>query len=123
LHNGVLTYHCGFFGDRGIFNTAATLRTEAGWVIEYPNGTGPSTTTGGGSTFTPPGGPSSQRIEILRETGNPEVVTDNTASISNSLGGGGCGVTVGARASRSYVGFFGLLVIAGLMLLGRRRAS
>jgi MYXO-CTERM domain-containing protein len=123
VHNGVLTYHCGFFGDRGIFNTAATLRTEAGWVIEYPNGTGPSTTTGGGSTFTPPGGPSSQRIEILRETGNPEVVTDNTASISNSLGGGGCGVTVGARASRSYVGFFGLLVIAGLMLLGRRRAS
>lgn len=121
VHNGVLTYHCGFFGDRGINATAATLRTEAGWVIDFPNGTGPSSTTGGG--FSPPGGPSSQRIEILREQGNPEVVTDNTASISNALGGSGCGMTLGGRASRPYVGFFGLLVVGALMLVGRRRAS
>jgi hypothetical protein len=119
VHNGTLTYHCGFFGDRGIFGTGATLRTEAGWVVDYPNGTGAT----GVTNFAPPGGPSSQRIEILREEGNPEVVTDNTSSISNALGGGGCGVTLGGRASRQYVGFAGLMVIAALMLLGRRRAS
>lgn len=119
VHNGTLTYHCGFFGDRGITGTGATLRTEAGWVVDYPNGTG----TNGTANFAPPGGPSSQRIEILREEGNPEVVTDNTSSISNALGGGGCGVTLGGRASRQYVGFAGLMVIAALMLLGRRRAS
>ncbi len=121
VHNGTLTYHCGFFGDKGILGTAATLRTEAGWVIEYPNGTGPTTTNGG--NFTPPGGPSSQRIEILRETGSPEVVTDNTASISHALGGSGCGVAVGGRASRQYVGFFGLLAIGGVLLVGRRRRA
>jgi hypothetical protein len=120
VHNGALTYHCGFFGDKGQALTAATLRTEAGWVIDYPNGTG---LTNNGTNFSPPGGPSSQRIEILREQGNPEVVTDNTRSIGNALGEGGCGVTLGGRASRPYVGLAGLLVVAALMLLGRRRAS
>jgi hypothetical protein len=120
VHNGTLTYHCGFFGDHGINGTAASLQTEAGWVVDYPNGTG---VISGGTGFAPPGGPSSQRIEILREEGNPEVVTDNTSSISNALGTGGCGVTIGGRASRQYVGLAGLLVIAALMLLGRRRAS
>ncbi|HEX9101252.1 MAG TPA: DUF2330 domain-containing protein [Polyangia bacterium] len=120
VHNGTLTYHCGFFGDRGQANTAATLRTETGWVIDYPSGTG---VVSGNNTFAPPGGPSSQRIEILREQGNPEVVTDNTASISRSLGGSGCGVVIGGRASRQYVGFAGMLVVAALMLLGRRRRA
>lgn len=118
VHNGTLTYHCGFFGDHGIFGTAATLRTESGWVIDYPSGTG----TAGATGFVQPGGPSSQRIEILREEGNPEVVTDNTSSIGNALGTGGCGVTIGGRASRQYVGLAGLFVVAALMLLGRRRA-
>ena len=122
VHNGTLTYHCGFFGDRGIANTAATLRTEEGWVIDYPNGTG-VTKAAAPADFAPPGGPSSQRIEILREQGNPDVIVDNTSSISNALGGGGCGVTIGGRASRQYVGLFGLIAIAGLMLLGRRRAE
>jgi len=117
VHNGELTYHCGFFGDKGQALTAATLRTEAGWVIDFPNGTG--NTTG----FQQPAGPSSQRIEILRETGNPDVVTDNTSSIGHALGEGGCGVALGGRASRQYVGFAGLMVVAALMLLGRRRRA
>jgi hypothetical protein len=120
VHNGTLTYHCGFFGDHGTANTAATLRTEAGWVVDYPSGTGVSSGT---VNFTPPGGPSSQRIEILREEGNPQVITDNTSSISNALGSGGCGVTLGGRASRQYVGLAGLLVLAALMLIGRRRTN
>ncbi|MGZ3405236.1 MAG: hypothetical protein ACXVAN_02250, partial [Polyangia bacterium] len=120
VHNGTLTYHCGFWGDHGIAKTAATLRTEAGWVIDYPSGTGVSSGT---VNFSPPGGPSSQRIEILREEGNPQVITDNTSSISNALGNGGCGVTLGGRASRQYVGLAGLLVLAALMLIGRRRAN
>jgi len=118
VHNGTLTYHCGFFGDRGVLNTAATLRTETGWVIDYPNGTGAAN-----GAFTPPGGPSSQRIEILREEGNPDVIVDNTSSISNSLGGGGCGMAVGGRASRQAVGFFGLVAVLGIVLVGRRRRA
>jgi len=117
IHNGILTYHCGFFGDRGIAQTAATLRTEAGWVIDFPNGTGFSN-----GVFTAPGGPSSQRIEILREQGNPSVIVDNASSISQSLGGAGCGVALGGRASRQAVGLLGLVCIAALALLARRRA-
>ncbi|MDB4971451.1 MAG: hypothetical protein JWN44_7140 [Myxococcales bacterium] len=118
LHNGTLTFHCGFFGDRGVANTAATLRTEAGWVIDYPNGTGVNN-----GTFTQPAGPSSQRIEILRESGNPDVLTDNTSSISSSLGGSGCGVIVGGRASRPAIGLAGLVCFAAFVLFRRRRAA
>ncbi len=123
VHNGTLTYHCGWFGDQGISKTAATVRTEEGWVIDYPNGTG---FIGGGGTsggFVAPGGPSSQRIEILREQGNPDVIVDNSSSISHALGGSGCGVTVGGRASRQTLGLFGLVAVAGIMLLGRRRRA
>jgi hypothetical protein len=119
VHEGTLTYHCGFFGDHGIANTAATLRTESGWVIDYPSGTGVTSGAGG---FTPPGGPSSQRIEILREEGNPDILVDNASSISNALGSGGCGVTIGGRASRQYVGLAGMFLVAALLLLRRRRA-
>jgi hypothetical protein len=118
VHNGILTFHCGFFGDRGVANTAATLRTEAGWVVDYPSGTGLSN-----GVFTPPGGPSSQRIEILREQGSPDVLTDNTSKISNALGGGGCGVVVGGRASRPAIGLAGLICFAAFVLLRRRRAG
>jgi hypothetical protein len=122
VHQGTLTYECGLFGDRGIANTAAVLRTEAGWVIDYPNGTG--VLSGGvNPNFVAPGGPSSQRIEILREEGNPEVVTDNTSSISRALGGTGCGVVVGGRATRPYLGFFALCAIGALLLIGRRRRA
>lgn len=119
VHNGTLTYHCGFFGDRGQAQTAATLRTESGWVMDYPNGTGQIAV----GNFVAPGGPSSQRIEILREQGAPEVITDNTSSISHALGGSGCGVAIGGRASRQAVGAFGLLAIAGLVLIARRRRA
>jgi hypothetical protein len=119
VHNGILTYHCGWFGDRGQANTSATLKTEAGWVIDYPNGTGVVTN----GTFTPPGGPSSQYIQILREQGNPEVLVDNTSAISNALGGSGCGVTVGGRASRQAAGLAGLVCVAALLLFRRRRAG
>ena len=121
VHNGTLTYHCGFFGDHGIANTAATLRTEEGWVVDYPAGTGSN--RGGGVGFAAPGGPSSQRIEILREQGNPDVLVDNTSQISHALGGSGCGVTVGGRASRQAVGLAGLILVAALLLIGRRRVS
>lgn len=123
VHDGTLTYHCGFFGDAGIFKTPATLKTESGWVVDYPSGTG-STNGGGGVTpFTAPGGPSSLRIEILREQGSPDVIVDNSSSISHALGGSGCGVAIGGRASRQTVGLFALVAIAGLMLVGRRRRA
>jgi MYXO-CTERM domain-containing protein len=122
VHNGTLTYHCGIFGDRGILKTAATLRTESGWVVSYPNGTGPTSGSGTGN-FVSPGGPSSQRIEVLRETGAPEVIVDNRGSISRALGNGGCGVSFGARASNNVVGLCGLIGLLAFFLLRRRRAN
>ncbi|HEY2746346.1 MAG TPA: hypothetical protein VGL86_17055, partial [Polyangia bacterium] len=98
-------------------------RTEEGWVVDYPNGTGVYNGGGVNPNFVAPGGPSSERIEILREEGNPDVIVDNTSSISSALGGGGCAMTLGGRASRQSLGFFGLVAIGGLMLVGRRRRA
>ena len=69
VHDGTLTYHCGFFGDRGQSPTPRRrcAPSRAG-SIDYPNGTG---VRAAAVSFTPPSGPSSQRIEILREQGSP----------------------------------------------------
>jgi MYXO-CTERM domain-containing protein len=119
-HNATLTYHCNLLGTNDNQSTTpATLVTESGWAIDFPGGTGSL-----GGTYRAPAGPSSQRIEILREQGAPEVVTDNTSRISNALdAGGGCGVGVGGgRASRNVVGAIGLVALAALMKMRRKRA-
>jgi MYXO-CTERM domain-containing protein len=124
VHTGTLTYHCPLIGsDSGPAKTPATLRTDEGWVIEYPGGTGVGLFGGGTVAFTAPPGPASQRIEILRESGQPDVITNNNSRISNALGDGGCGVAFGGRASRNVIGAFGLVVLAALTLLRRRRQS
>jgi hypothetical protein len=125
VHTGTLTYHCGLYNSKDAASTPTSLRTADGWVIEYPKGTGLSNFPFGGGTvppFTSPAGPVSQRIEILREQGQPDVIADNAARISNALGDGGCGVGFGGRASRNMAGACGLVVVAGLLLLRRRRA-
>jgi MYXO-CTERM domain-containing protein len=121
-HDGTLTYHCGYFGGGNISNTAATLRTAAGWIIEYPYGTG----SGSGSSFNAPAGPSSQRIEVLAEEGDPQVLVDNTGTIQRTLPhASGCGVTVGAYSGKAQAGLFGLLVLLGVLLrrVVRRRVA
>jgi MYXO-CTERM domain-containing protein len=125
-HQAKLIYHCNLLGtDSDAALTPATLVTESGWSVDYPHGSGVGVFSyGNGSAgFNAPGGPSSERIEILRESGQPEVVTDNTSRISSALHtGGGCTVGIGGRASRNAVGAFGLVAVAALMLLRRRRA-
>jgi MYXO-CTERM domain-containing protein len=124
-HTGTLTYHCGLYNNQSAAATPATLRTADGWVVEYPKGTGVSNFGGGQPTdpFVSPAGPSSQRIEILRDQGQPDVITDNAARISSALGDGGCGVGFGGRASRNMLGAFGMVAVAALLLLRRRRSS
>ena len=118
VHTATLTYHCGLLISSGSAQTtAATLVTEQGWRIEYPNGAPNST------QFSPPapGLPGSLRIEILREEGAPQVVVDNSGVISGALNQGGCGVAVGGRLEGS-IGFATmLLTLAGLVIVGRRR--
>jgi hypothetical protein len=117
-HEGTLTYHCGFLGNGNQANTPATLRTASGWVIAYPYGA-TSAATNVSATL-----PASERIEILREAGAPEVVQDNSSTIDHTLGASsGCGYTVGGRTDR--VGFSALLLLAmvgGVMIWRRRRA-
>jgi hypothetical protein len=111
-HDGTITYHCGIFGDRGQAYTAATVRTAEGYIIDYPNGT---------ATAQIPPGPSSEQVQVLREDGAPQVVTDNRRAINRALGSGsGCGV--GARTPREVAGTLGLMLLVAL-LLRRRRAA
>ena len=116
IHEGTLTYHCGFFGSDDQATTSAVLKTASGWEIDYPAGVG-----NGIAPFTPPAGPSSERIEILAEEGLPTQVTDNSMNIAARLGnGGGCNVGVGARAGRTGVGVAGFFLL-GLALFRQRR--
>jgi hypothetical protein len=113
VHEGTLTYHCGLLGNGNQANTPATLRTSNGWVLSYPYGVATVTTI---DTL-----PASERIEILREEGNPEVVTDNTPKINGQLGSsGGCGYILGGRAERTG-GTAALLLVVGLVVVWRRR--
>ena len=115
VHEGTLTYHCGFFGSSNgnQANTPATLRTSSGWVLSYPNGVG--------SAVPIDGLPGSERIEILREEGPPEVV-DQQRLAHRPLARlvGGCGFIMGGRAGRAG-GAAGFLLVAGLALVWRRR--
>ncbi|HZS39142.1 MAG TPA: DUF2330 domain-containing protein [Polyangia bacterium] len=112
VHDGTLTYNCGFFSHSGVNDTPATLVTADGWRVQYPGGVP--------STFTPPPLPGSARIEILSEEGPPVVVTDNTHVIGDGLGQG-CSAALGGRAPTG--GFAALFLVGALALLLRRRRA
>jgi hypothetical protein len=116
VHDGTLTYHCGLLGNGNQANTPATLRTASGWVLSFPYGaTGTQTAV---SSL-----PASERIEILREVGRPEIVADNTSKIDHSLGSSsGCGTIMGGRAERAG-GTAALLLLFGGVLAWRRRRA
>ncbi|HJZ89159.1 MAG TPA: DUF2330 domain-containing protein [Polyangia bacterium] len=118
VHDATLTYHCGMLvPSANASTTPATLLTEQGWVVEFPGG------VGSGSIAASWGLPGSWRIEILREEGGPEVVTDNTSRIRDALGTGGCSVALGGRTE----GMLGAAMLAalalGLALALRRRGE
>ncbi|MSP58992.1 MAG: DUF2330 domain-containing protein [Myxococcales bacterium] len=112
VHEATLTYECGLFGSNDQNATYAWLKTADGFVITYPSG------TGGGSSAKPT--PASRRIEILREAGVPEVLTDNTGEITGALGGGG-GCSVRSSGTSSNAQFALLLLGLGALLAVRRR--
>jgi MYXO-CTERM domain-containing protein len=107
VHQATLTYYCGYgatANDQS--STPARLVTEQGWSRDFPNGTGPQN---------PPqvtGASYSRQIQTLRESGPPEVVTDNPPS-------SGCACAMSASDGARGAG--GLLALAGLALARRRR--
>jgi hypothetical protein len=118
VHESTLTYHCGFFGRSNQSTTPATLVTESGWVLSFPYGTGNS------NDYAVPPVPASLRIEILSEEGAPQVVTDNTGTIGDTLGragGSGCAVSLGGRNTETAGGLIALALAAVGLIVSRRR--
>jgi MYXO-CTERM domain-containing protein len=113
VHNGTMSYECGLAGTDAQDTTYAWLRTADGFTYAFPAGT---------RNAQLPSQPASRLIQILRETGDPEVVTDNTGAIASDLGqSNGCSVSVGAR--RSGAAGLALLALAVAALIVRRRRS
>jgi hypothetical protein len=104
-HTAVLTIHCGLFGASPPSSAPATLVTEQGYVIEYPDGA-----ILGNPSPPLPSMPSSSRIETVAEEGAPRTVVDNRARIAGALdgcavGGGAPGHLVGEGALALLLGF------------------
>jgi hypothetical protein len=118
VHEGTLTYHCGFFGSNNQSTTPATLVTSEGWAIQYPAGANP------GTPFTAPALPASLRIEILGEEGPPQIVTDNARAIGGGLGqGAGCAAALNGYGPRGLAGAALVVGALALLVLRRRRRS
>jgi Uncharacterized protein conserved in bacteria (DUF2330) len=125
VHFGQLTYlECSEYGG-WLGAGPAILVTEQGWRLYLPNGPGNSDWAGAPL-------PASFRIEMLREEGAAQVVTDNAGAIGTGVDGfrpvppprmdearsGGCTVGVGGAGAASSGG--ALLVLVGGLLLRRR---
>ena len=110
LHQATEMFDCSWTGQV----SGAVIKTDSGFTINLPDGVKPAVAIGSL--------PASLRIEVLREQGKPEVVTDNQASINSALGSSsGCSVAPGSAQARG----FGVLSLLGVALAGliRRRKS
>ncbi len=114
VHEASLTYYCGA-GSADRTTTPALLITEQGWSRYFESGTGPTLLP------PPPIGLAVRRLEVLREEGAPEVVTDNPPS------GGGCGCSLAQTNPTATFAMAGaalaLATIAGLSRSRRRRPT
>jgi hypothetical protein len=125
-HWGTLEYlECQPDNSSPDFNGPALLVTEQGWQLYLPNGTGDDWL---GAPL-----PASYRIEMLREEGEAQVVTDNAGAIGDGVGeyypqpeppvvemppkerSGGCMASPGSSGGASA------LLLAGLAVALRRR--
>ena len=106
LHQATLDYQCGYL-NRDSSTAPAVLTTEQGFVIHLP---------GGVSNAKVPPVSASRRIEMLREAGPPEVVTDNSRSIVMQLGAGGC--SLGQSSVRGFLWALGLIALIALRRRG-----
>jgi hypothetical protein len=112
LHIGTLNLECPStsFGP----SPGGWLKTDEGFTIYYPSGQPPDSIASL---------PASLRIEVLRETGSPDVVVDNTGAIDNALGinAGACSVRPGTGFSRGSLALIVLCAAAGLVIARPRR--
>jgi hypothetical protein len=110
VHKATLTYHC---GTKGLaYNTPATLVTESGWTVEYPNG-----------FYSPPSSanmPAAARTEVLGDNGPPQVITQHDPP-QPTLARGGCGVADPTHAAGGALG--ALLVGVAIVVLRRRERA
>ena len=106
VHEANLTYHCGAFQQNDPSTTPAVLVTEQGWQRDFPDGTGQQNPT------PPTGYAYSRQIQVLREAGQPEVVTDNAPD-------SGCACAL--RPAQTFGGGAALAVLMGAAVLLRRR--
>ena len=121
IHEATLTYHCASFFSSSTYSDA-TLELPSGLKRDFPieqvnMGQSP-----------PIDAPYSEQIQILRETGEPEVVIDNTDLIRKALGIGGCAQIgpIAARGGFPTGGAASLALLLGattLVSLRRRRAG
>jgi uncharacterized protein (TIGR03382 family) len=113
VHQATLTYFCNVFNSADIRTTPAHLVTAQGFVVRYPYGTGAGTLVPAATL------PFAAGIEILREEGPPEVVTDNTALIRRRLSPqSGCSAAGGESGGAGVV----VVLLALGLALARRRA-
>ena len=105
-HSAEITYYCDQISNPNQQNTPATLVTEAGFVIHYPDGVSESTEEDIEAL------PASASIEMLREQGEPIVIRDNTMEISDKLpqDAGGCNTGGSTGFAGSLLGFLGLVL-------------
>jgi hypothetical protein len=94
------------------------MATGDGFEVQYDNGLPPNLSL-----------PASLRVELVRDAGPPETVTDNTSAIRDALGpvdhghatssddSSGCGCTVGRRRVQSNVAM--LLSACAMLLVAR----
>jgi hypothetical protein len=126
VHYAQLTYlECSTYGG-WLTSGPALLETEQGWRLYLPNG--PANSDWASAPL-----PASHRIEMLREEGEAQVVTDNTSAIGTGVDdfrpvpppppreearSGGCTVGVGGAGAAGSGGV--LLLLAGGLLIRRR---
>ena len=108
VHEATLTYYCGA-GSADRATTPALLLTEQGWSRYFSTGTGQTLLPA------PPIGLAVRRLEVLREEGAPEVVTDNPPDT-------GCGCSLAETNRTATLSMAGAaLALAMLAALSRRR--
>lgn len=124
-HTATLTYHCGGFFSQQRY-TSATLELPSGLRREL------SIDDVNSNKYPAIDAPYSEQIQILRETGEPEVVVDNSDAIRRALGIGGCSLTgiaartTGPEAATTTATSLGLLLGAGALVAlrsARRRGA
>jgi MYXO-CTERM domain-containing protein len=116
VHDAVLRYYCSLYGDSDQQHTPARLITEQGWELDLP---------GGEETYDWPQAqmPKSRYIQVLREEGDAETVTDNDEAIDSSIdsagGSGGCSIADGSTSGLAGLVLLSLMV--GFVVIRRRR--